>query len=130
MAAFERSTLCVLVVLPAASPAAANTPRDGLRRPPPRSLTVRRRRGRSNRNPAATLGIAVASGLLFETPFTLVAGTPDRLVRLPHDIGPDGAHGSQADLVRSIENTPCGQACTRRSLERWSYAPADRRLVR
>ncbi len=115
--------LGAVAALLAASPASADGMRDGLHRPAASILTLHPRRGRGA--PAATLGVAVAPGLIVETPFTLVAGTPDTLVRVPHYLGPDGAYDSQADLVRSINGTPCGQACTRRSLERWGYAPVD-----
>jgi hypothetical protein len=46
---------------------------------------------------------------------------PERLVIPPDDYrGPDGAYGSPADMVRSIEGTPCGQACQVRSFQRWN----------
>ena len=46
---------------------------------------------------------------------------PERLVIPPDDYrGPDGAYGSTADMVRSIEGTPCGQTCQVRSFQRWN----------
>lgn len=34
--------------------------------------------------------------------------------------GPDGSYDSHADMVRSIEGTPCGIDCTRHAYERWN----------
>ena len=125
MTALPGSALCALALILAASPACADAALAVCHRPALNRLTVHARREPGPRPAAAMLGVAVAPGLVFETPFTLVAGVPDALVRVPHYIGPDGTYDSQADLVRSINGTPCGQACTRRSLRRWGYAPAD-----
>lgn len=118
MARLEGCIIGAAALLLASSPAVA----AAREHPPARRLVVH---PRPLRPAAATLGVAVAPGLTFETPFTLVAGVPGRVVRVPHYIGPDGTYDECADLIRSINGTPCGQACTRRSLLRWGYAPAD-----
>lgn len=112
----------LLATLLAAHLTPADAAADEHRRQPSRLIIVHPRPARP---PAATLDVSVAPGVAFATPFTVVAGDPDRLVRVPHYIGPDGTYDEYADLVKSINGTPCGQECTRRSLQRWGYAPAD-----
>ncbi len=118
-AMLDRSAAGVLVLLLAA-PAFAGA---AVHHRAARSLVVHARPAR----PAApTLGIAVAPGVAFATPFAVVTGDPGRLVRVPHDTGPDGTCGGCADLVESVDGTPCGQDCTQRSLQRRGSATADR----
>ena len=119
MAVFDRLALCACVILLAAPAAGAD--RDAFQRPA-RRLVVRPRLARPR---AVPLGVAVAPGIAVATPFTLVAGVPDRVVRVPHYLGPDGTYDDASGLVRSVNGTPCGEACTRRALVRWSFAPAD-----
>lgn len=119
MAMFFRSAALALVLLLAASPAVAGDPSHHRTE---RGLVVHPRPARPA---AAALSVAVAPGVTFATPFTVVAGDPGRVVRVPHYIGPDGTYDEYADLVKSINGTPCGQECSRRSLERWGYAPDD-----
>ena len=122
MMASKRSALGIAVLLLSAAPGAADTTQAGPRHGPARRIVVH---PRVVRPAAAPLGAAVAPGVVFETPFTVVTGSPDRIVRVPHYIGPDGTYDEYADLVRSINGTPCGQECARRSLQRWGYAPVD-----
>ncbi len=59
--------------------------------------------------------------LLRRCPPVVVAQAPRAVIIPPDDYrGPDGAYGSTADMVRSIEGTPCGQACQVRSFQRWN----------
>ena len=99
-----------------------------LPRPGRHALTVHRHRAPPSgfRGVASPLDIPLGDGVYLRTPFQVVAaGDRPVVVRIPHYQGPDGAYDSQADFVRSINGTPCGQACTARSLQRWGYAPAD-----
>lgn len=68
---------------------------------------------------AAASGTGGAEALSARRPAS--TAVPKRLVIPPDDYrGPDGAYGSTADMVRSIEGTPCGQACQVRSFQRWN----------
>ena len=117
----NRLALCACIMLLAAPAAGADIDRV------PHGARVRRLTVHPSAvvPPAAPLSVAVAPGIVVQTPFTLVVGDPDRVVRLPHELGPDGTYDDAAGLVRSIDGTPCGEACTRRALVRWGYAPAD-----
>lgn len=89
------------------------------------ALTVHRAAPLEAPVPAVPLDLAIGAGVTVRTPFTIVtAATGDVLVRVPHYQGPDGAYDEPADFVRSINGTPCGQACRARSLVRWGYAEA------
>ncbi len=60
------------------------------------------------------------------SPVIAMQTTSGGLVIPPDDYrGPDGAYGSSADMVRSIQGTPCGQACQAASFLRWNR-PAGR----